>query len=506
MITGEAGEGHAIPNPKPGSDVTPHNVAIPSTVKAKGVPTIIPGGEMVVTTIISFEDEEWEKEDVDHLGGSDVAVDDAFQDHDKDGSAFPPHELALEPPVLTEGVLVREEEAPILGEEGSLLGEASLQEGKSSIREEASLQEEESLIREEAPAQVEEAPIQEEALTQGEEVPIQEEAPTEGEEASIQEEAPTQEEEALIQEEAPTQEEGSPTQEEVPIQGKGASHQTAALTGGDAMIQDEEAAQGEPLTQRIVVTGIQVQVQPAKGAPLSLASRFNKRVLERTIENFQTCLRDSIQIVLDEGCSFDQFRPYLHMYLDEPRMLTGGDAASPFQRCLKAGERDVQELLALCSKDTVALAAKNGQSIMKEHEQCLDETMPEETRLLKEVERATVAGEVVVKEHWKTSTFLADATQSISNAKHTIGKLQSFLVVMESTHEQMLKYLEEIKNRQQLIIAEFEEKSQDLEAVRHKLHNTVSLTEEDIHQKVLTTLDREHKRRIRDVESRLKRF
>ncbi|ONK67074.1 uncharacterized protein A4U43_C06F15390 [Asparagus officinalis] len=202
-----------------------------------------------VTVIVSSEDKEGEKEDVDHPGDSGVVVDDAFWDHDDDGSAFPPI-LEVEPP-----------HEPALEIMTPVSDEAS-------IREETSFLEEESLIQKEAPTQVEEVTIQEEAPTQGEEVSIQEEAPTQGEEVSIQEE----------------------------------------------------------------------------------------------------------------------FRLYLHMYLEKLRVLTGVDAASPFQRSLEVVVRNVQELLALRSKDMVTLLPENGRSLMKEQEQFLDETMAEETRLSKEVE------------------------------------------------------------------------------------------------------------------------
>ncbi|ONK56761.1 uncharacterized protein A4U43_C10F12610 [Asparagus officinalis] len=52
---------------------------------------------MDVTTIVSSEDEEGEKEDIDHPGGSDAVVDDTFWDHDEDVSAFSPT-LEAEPP------------------------------------------------------------------------------------------------------------------------------------------------------------------------------------------------------------------------------------------------------------------------------------------------------------------------------------------------------------------------------------------------------------------------
>ncbi|ONK58253.1 uncharacterized protein A4U43_C09F10230 [Asparagus officinalis] len=134
-------------------------------------------GATDATIIVSSEDEEGEKEDVDHAGGSDADTDGAFRDYEEDGSALPPREPVLEvmtpilvgmtpgavdqwthlltsvrarvtasprphgsrqvdspikPSVPVEGTVVRAEEAPILGEvlvqgeEAPLLGEASL--------------------------------------------------------------------------------------------------------------------------------------------------------------------------------------------------------------------------------------------------------------------------------------------------------------------------------------------------------------------------------------------
>ncbi|ONK80267.1 uncharacterized protein A4U43_C01F15760 [Asparagus officinalis] len=90
-------------------------------------------GVMDSTAIVSSEDEEGEKEDVNHPA----------------------------PPVPTKEAPVREEEAPI-PKEVPILGE------EGSIQEEAPFQEEEASIQEDAPTQVEEALIQEEAPTQGE--------------------------------------------------------------------------------------------------------------------------------------------------------------------------------------------------------------------------------------------------------------------------------------------------------------------------------------------------
>ncbi|ONK80401.1 uncharacterized protein A4U43_C01F17270 [Asparagus officinalis] len=53
-------------------------------------------GAMDVTVIVSSEDEEGEKEDIDCPDGSDAVVDDAFQDNDEDVLAFPPT-LEVEP-------------------------------------------------------------------------------------------------------------------------------------------------------------------------------------------------------------------------------------------------------------------------------------------------------------------------------------------------------------------------------------------------------------------------
>ncbi|ONK77259.1 uncharacterized protein A4U43_C02F4710 [Asparagus officinalis] len=84
--------------------------------------------------------------------------------------------------------------------------------------------------------------------------------------------------------------------------------------------------------------------------------------------------------------------PYLDMYLNELRVLMGADAASPFQRCLAAVERDIQALHTLRSENLVVVATENARSILKEQEQFLDETMAEETRLSIKIERATAVG------------------------------------------------------------------------------------------------------------------
>ncbi|ONK67158.1 uncharacterized protein A4U43_C06F16620 [Asparagus officinalis] len=86
--TSEAREGHAIPDPEPSSGLTPPIVMTPSTVEAKDIQLIIPEWAMDVIAIVSFEDEEGEEEDVDHIGGSDAFTDDAFRDHDEDGGHY----------------------------------------------------------------------------------------------------------------------------------------------------------------------------------------------------------------------------------------------------------------------------------------------------------------------------------------------------------------------------------------------------------------------------------
>ncbi|ONK76232.1 uncharacterized protein A4U43_C03F25390 [Asparagus officinalis] len=92
-----------------------------------------------------------------------------------------------------------------------------------------------------------------------------------------------------------------------------------------------------------VATSAQVQASTpiADEALLSLTARMRKRAVDRMIKNFWSFPHNIIKMALDEGCSFEECKPVLQIYLDSLTRLVGADAASLYETRLWLVEKDV---------------------------------------------------------------------------------------------------------------------------------------------------------------------
>ncbi|ONK76393.1 uncharacterized protein A4U43_C03F27210 [Asparagus officinalis] len=121
--------------------------------------------------------------------------------------------------------------------------------------------------------------------------------------------------------------------------------------------------------------------------------------MERVTRDFRTALRDSVQMVLEEGCPFSEFRMALQMYLDNLHLLASTDTASSLEKHMKEVGMNVDRLLTLRSQDPATQVSEHVQTILKEREQFLMETTAKEARLLGEVERIATGVALADDEH-----------------------------------------------------------------------------------------------------------